>query len=886
MNKINGFRKTLALLLAVLIAVPALGLSAFALEPVYTQVLTSSEYAESGDYWYDGYALADATGTEVYRYDAQYYLSDDADVLKITYTLNDEPVTELRTRADDADYFAYLYVLPAFNLLPTSPDGLEDGVYWYDQDGMVNYATKHYQESSLPRYTTADYYLSVDGTMLRRTYVHSSYGYSYTYHVDEFLDRPGTMCRFLRQAGVDPNAGFTKIPKSDEGLQTGDYWFDAAGLAERFGTYGQDYLDAEYYLSDDAGTLRVIQTDGIPSDYELSQGGLMGTYLHQVGVDPNAGFSLLPKSADGLADGSYWFDAAALAEIAGEYGSVYLNADYYLSDDGETIRMILFASPSEYKKSEGGFLFTYLRQVGVDPNAGFSLLPKSAEGLSDGDYWYDAAGLAALAGEYADMYQSADYYLSDDGNTLRIMANGQKLDFATEDDGASTFFSYLHQVGGTPIEHFNLLPTSPDGLADGAYWYDAAALSVTLEEPDLINSEYYLSDDAQTLRIYMSGYPTEISADSDEGSIFFGFLYQVGVDPDAGFEPVYLSEAEAHCRGYVLDIDAYIDYYIEDSNADRVKNGKEPFTPEEEAKERANLRAEIALYEIAINTQQKKLRLSAEGQQMLFGENSQMYKELSQFISLFTSDNHEWGAWVADGAEETRTCVRCGETESRAAAGDKVLWAGYEEYNGVKTDNTVYVIAKKGAAKVQLRYAMGTVSYTRKNANAAISDVIFDGYDCELWTISRELTDGNYVAVAKYGSTLLADIPDADGASFTVTTPAAQEPEVSSNVAGAEIAGIENGVITFDGKTAQTITIRTGTDVQKVQLQSNIDGKSFTYNTVNAVVTEGTSGDGSPCLVWTITRIFTAGDYDFSINVRTQQNGLTDSGMDLVFTVV
>ena len=540
---------------------------------------------------------------------------------------------------------------------------------------------------------------------------------------------------------------------------------------------------------------------------------------------------------------------------------------------------IEFSSTDE----EASLVFPYLHRAD-DPVVTFILLPTSEEGLADGTYWYNAAGIAAAAG--ADDYLNATYYLSDDGQTLRIRISGHSMDIPQTAEYAAFYFAFLRRAGAEPYEGFNRLPISPDGLDDGDYWYDAAAFAAAFEDDDLLNAEFYLSDDGQTLRVLTSAYPTEVTAGSDEGAIFFAYLYQVGVDPNAGFEPLYLSEADAYCRGYVFDLDAYIDWYIEDFNAKLVEQGKEPMTDEAEAKERADLREEITLYVLSFNPDAEKIKLAAEGQQIVFGSNSEMYAEIIPFITLFTSDNHEWGAWIADGSEETRTCARCGETESRAAAGDKVLWAGYEEYNGVKTDNTVYVIAKKGAAKVQLRYAMGTVSYTRKNANAAISDVIFDGYDCELWTISRELTDGDYVAVAKYGSTLLADIPDADGASFTVTTPAAQEPEVSSNVAGAEIAGIENGVITFDGKTAQTITIRTGTDVQKVQLQSNIDGKSFTYNTVNAVVTEGTFGDGSPCLVWTITRIFTAGDYDFSINVRTQQNGLTDSGMDLVFTVV
>ena len=1060
MKKVNGFRKALALLLSVLIAIPMLGLSAFAEDPAatFTRVWTYSNIVDPGEYWYNCRALATATGTEVYRYDAEFYLSADANTLKITYTQDSEPVTELRTRDADAAYFDYLYVLPEMNQLPTSPDGLADGAYWFDKEGYVNYATLHTQEQYLYMYTTADFFLSVDGTILRKAYYYTSGTYTSTSpsYSDEFVqDDPGTMCYFLRQAGVDPNAGFTLLPKSDEGLEVGDYWFDAATLAADYGSSGTEYLNSEYYLSDDGNTLRRIKPDGMHTDYSIYQGSMMSYYLHQYGVDPNAGFNLLPTSAEGLSDGDYWFDVETLVAAAGEYGFIYRGAEFYLSDDGETLRMILGGSPTDSKRSEGGYLFAYLRQVGVDPNAGFTLLPKSADGLQNGDYWYDAASLAAVAGEYASLYQNADYYLSDDAQTLRIILSGAKLDFKSTDDGASTFFAYLRQVADDPyagytklttytsslrtgdrwynsyalanatdfysyryatyyisddentlmIEYssgtetktelhtrdeepvyfaclqvfpafgdalptseegledgaywfdkaglvdamremgedenymylytdadyylsvdgailrqtymsgstalntdelvadnpsimcyflrqagvdpnagFNLLPTSPDGLDDGDYWYDAAGLAAMLEEEEFADMAFYLSEDGNTLRFIYNYSRIDIESDSEEGAIFFAFLYQVGVDPNAGFEPVYFSEADAYCRGYVFDLDGYIDMSIEEENEYRVKQGQEPMTPEEEAKERADLLEEIRGYTISINPDEEKIRIAAEGQQIVFGSTTEFYAQIIPFITPFTSDNHEWGEWTAADGVETRTCARCGATESRAIAGDKVLWAGYEEYNGVKTDDTVYVIAKAGASKVQLRYAMGTVSYTRKNANAAISAVTYGGYDCELWTISRELPAGDYVAVAKYGSTLLADIPDADGVAFSVADQT-QEPEIEANVYSAAIDGVdENNSVAFDGKTAQTITVTTGTDVLKVQLQGS-DGKSFTYNNKNAVVTEGTTEGGAACLVWTITRVFTQGDYDFTINVRTQANGLEDSGMKLAFTV-
>ena len=178
------------------------------------------------------------------------------------------------------------------------------------------------------------------------------------------------------------------------------------------------------------------------------------------------------------------------------------------------------------------------------------------------------------------------------------------------------------------------------------------------------------------------------------------------------------------------------------------------------------------------------------------------------------------------------------------------------------------------------------MTFARKNGNVAISDVTYEETACELWTISdRALPYDSYLAVAKYVNVPLADIPAEDGASFTVAAP--QVPAASDSVYSAEISGInDSGKIVFDGVTTQTITIKTGVDVVKVQLQSNDAARTtMTYNSNNAVITEGTF-ENEPCLVWTISRLFGKGKYDFSINVRTLQGGLKDSGTDLVFDVI
>ena len=245
--------------------------------------------------------------------------------------------------------------------------------------------------------------------------------------------------------------------------------------------------------------------------------------------------------------------------------------------------------------------------------------------------------------------------------------------------------------------------------------------------------------------------------------------------------------------------------------------------------------------------------------------------------------------------------VFAGLIENNTAAGT-VLWAGYEQdIDGITVtegtlpagaDNTVYVIAKKGAnntpSKIQLRSTYGTMTFARKNGSVQISNVTYNDTACELWTIARELEYDTYLAVAKYVAVPLADIPVADGASFTVAAPAA--PVLSDDVYSIEIAERNaDGKIVFDGITEQTITVKTGVDVIKVQLQTNATdpAKRFTmtYNGNNATITDGTYQD-APCLVWTITRLFGKGQYSFSVNVRTLSAGLKDSGVDLDFEVI
>lgn len=559
--KSYGVRKTLAILLSVVLALPLFVFATFADDPVFTQLPVYSDSVESGQTWYNRSQLKSDTANENYD-SATIYLSEDGNTLKIVYTANAETVTELHTRAQEPAYFAYLCVLPEFgDPLPTSPDGLSDGDYWFDKDGLVELVRSYgMQEDYMYFYTDATYRLSVDGTILRKSVTLA--GTTYTTHDDEFLANPTIMSRFLHQVGVDPNAGFTLLPTSDEGLEDGDYWFDVETLAAALSEESaQLYRSAQFYLSEDGSTLRMV-TAALTQDFDKEEYGFFFTYLHQVGVDPNAGFVLLPTSDAGLEAGDYWFDVESLAVMVGEENAQnYRSAQYYLSDDALTMRVIMSGYSQDYTSNDengGVFYFSFLRQVGVDPNAGFILLPYSSEGLEDGDYWFDLPALAESDSwneEQIEQFKATtSFYLSEDGSKMRMVQGGYTTEYDLNDPADSGITTYLRCVGVDPNAGFTVLPVSGDGLRYGEYWYDAAGLAASDENEELARASYYLSDDGSTIRIVSESITINVSRDNEElGELVFGFLHQVGEDETKAYLTVNVPD-EPVCNGDTVQV--------------------------------------------------------------------------------------------------------------------------------------------------------------------------------------------------------------------------------------------------------------------------------------------------------------------------------------------
>ena len=566
--KTSCFKRTLSILLCVLLATPMFMLSTFAED--FTLLPKSAEGLTDGTYWFDADGFAQTYGA-AYA-DATYYLSDDGDMLRIYLAGNAVPLEW--TRADQSFAFGYLRQVgvdpnAGFTQIPTSAEGLSAGAWWFDASSLAGAVG-----DSGPYYLSAEYYLSDDGNTLR-VIINDSPS-DYTKGDGAFGD---ILFGYLHQVGVDPNAGFTLLPKSPDGLAFGAYWFDAAGIAADTGE--AYYADSDAYLNADGSVLRAIilgQTFDFPKGEEDSE--FVYAYLHEVTTDPDTGVSFihLPKSPDGLAIGDYWYDAAGIAEATGQ--SYLVNAEAYLSADGNLIRVLLMGETLDFPKDdeESELVYSFLHQADgstIDPNAGFSLLPTSADGLSDGDYWFDIVGFAAYSG--SDDYLNAQFYLKNDGSVLRMIYNGTTLDFQKEKESSRYYYNFLIQVGHDPVveEGFLRLPTSDAGLSDGEWWYDAAALSEAFSLP-YDNARFYLSADGTTLRMIF-GDQTDYTRDTEQGAVYFNYLRQAGVDPNAGFTLLPTSEEGLENGAYwfdaaglnMLTANAYADaqFYLSDDGA-------------------------------------------------------------------------------------------------------------------------------------------------------------------------------------------------------------------------------------------------------------------------------------------------------------------------------
>ena len=345
-----------------------------------------------------------------------------------------------------------------FVVLPTSPDGLEIGEYYFDLTNYVALWNRIDRPDDAERYANASYFINGDQTQLK------IYAERWeTYDTDTTIFE-----NYVKQvAASSVPEGYFNVPLSPDGLSNGDYWYNTDEFSLQ-SIYPVQYV----YLSNDLNTIKVgVLYNG--STLEMSETREnAGTYfapLHQVGeVSP---WTEIPLSPAGLEDGAYWFNPEEFY-----MNSVYPVLHAYLKNDVSAIKVTLDfnGTPLNMEKATGDedaeYYFAPLHQVGeviADPYESWTELPFSAAGLNPGDYYFDAETFTTY---YADIGEILYVYLKPDHTMIAVIGTQSTIQENQADQGLA--FLCLSQVDGSdPTDPF-APPPAPEGYE--LIWYDKA----------------------------------------------------------------------------------------------------------------------------------------------------------------------------------------------------------------------------------------------------------------------------------------------------------------------------------------------------------------------------------------------------------------------------
>ncbi|MCR5782874.1 MAG: hypothetical protein K6G90_09090, partial [Clostridia bacterium] len=123
---------------------------------------------------------------------------------------------------------------------------------------------------------------------------------------------------------------------------------------------------------------------------------------------------------------------------------------------------------------------------------------------------------------------------------------------------AGTYFAPLHQVG-EQVTVWNEIPFSPDGLADGSYWYNVNEFSL---QDDYPVQQVYLSADHNSIKVVMDyeGSPMTVqySRGDQNSESYFAPLHQVGeTDPYSGWIDLQFNADGVNPGDYYFDLEAF-----------------------------------------------------------------------------------------------------------------------------------------------------------------------------------------------------------------------------------------------------------------------------------------------------------------------------------------
>ena len=292
----------------------------------------------------------------------------------------------------------------------------------------------------------------------------------------------------------------------------------------------------------------------------------------------------------------------------------------------------------------------------VDTPAGFNLLPTSDAGLTDGAYWFNAAIAAKAFDE--DKWLSYTYFLSEDGQTLRIYDADHFEEYTLSDPGSQYLSNWLHQVG-VETRPGSRLPLSESAAVEqgGEYWFDAARFMKNMHLTSVDGWEFWLSEDGRTIYCYRyEALYAVYSANDVSGEVYFqSFLRQAGVDPFSGMLPIVRKMADVPLSGaYYLNPDNWIDGRIAKENLARTENGGAPYSSDEETARRAALRTEVGNAQLWALPDGSRIGIQIEDKGLSYvisatsAENDDVFADILAYLSLVLKDDSGVSAAFSD----------------------------------------------------------------------------------------------------------------------------------------------------------------------------------------------------------------------------------------------
>ena len=217
----------------------------------------------------------------------------------------------------------------------------------------------------------------------------------------EAIEREGNdvLFSFLHQHGEEPfnDEGYTPLVTDLSVAAESCRYFDLETfLIEKIDeSYHEEYASVfaslSYNEQADAYMCLVGATNviaGAGSDYY----NLVNPYVSWV--------TLLPiEDSEELNDGDYWLDLEGILMLDGlqesEEGEAYRNAKYFLSEDANTLTVILDGETNPILREDNELLFCFLHQHGEAPanDEGYVTVIRNAADVTEGCWYFDFEGL-------------------------------------------------------------------------------------------------------------------------------------------------------------------------------------------------------------------------------------------------------------------------------------------------------------------------------------------------------------------------------------------------------------------------------------------------------------------------------------------------------------